>query len=223
MEKFIEIGGFQNRVIVNDTILRQVVIDYFADVSRLKEFHNIEFTNKIKITSYESYWVLHRKPLQYVSEPEEHKKLFINEKFVFSSLIMFHLADICNIGTHRVLQKNIQDFTDTCLYFLKYRKYTAQSLELMILSFQAGICCDIVSKNQKLIYFLFEIYSKKYDKIEHGKVIELEPKLMELSKKKFIHFSLEKTSCDCYTQSNVPLSSLVTQTGIDILKKEKKI
>jgi len=146
MEIFIQKGRFQDRVIISEKVLRQAVIDYFADIARLKHFHGIEHVNKIKILAYTSYWLLYRKPLQIVLDAKEHSKLFINERFVFSSLVMDYIDTICNIGVHRVLQKKITDFTEICSYFLKYRRYNPQSLELMLVAFEAGFCCDIMKE-----------------------------------------------------------------------------
>jgi hypothetical protein len=148
MEIFIQKSRFQNRVIICEKVLRQAIIDYFADIARLKHFHGIKHINKIKILAYTAYWLLYRKPLQIVDEAEEHSKIFINERFVFSSLVMDYIDTRCNIGAHRVLQKKITDFTETCSYFLKYRRYTPQSLELMILAFEAGFCCDVITKSK---------------------------------------------------------------------------
>ncbi len=40
--EFIEIAGFSDVAYCNERILMQVILDYFMDVMRLKEFHSIE-------------------------------------------------------------------------------------------------------------------------------------------------------------------------------------
>ena len=40
--EFIEMAGFSETAYCNERILMQVILDYFMDVMRLKEFHSIE-------------------------------------------------------------------------------------------------------------------------------------------------------------------------------------
>ena len=40
--EFIEMAGFSETSYCNERILMQVILDYFMDVMRLKEFHSIE-------------------------------------------------------------------------------------------------------------------------------------------------------------------------------------
>jgi hypothetical protein len=143
MEIFIEKSALQGKVQINDEILSQCIIDYFADIQRLKEFHDIEKTQKDKCVSYLSYWILYRKPLQVCESMDEYKKTFVNEKFVYSSLIMAYLNEICNISVNAALLEFVADFKKTAYYYLKYRKYCPQGIELMLQSFKAGLCCRI--------------------------------------------------------------------------------
>lgn len=64
MQDYINARGLQGSLNVCEGILHQAVMDYFADVYRLKEFHKIENINMTKIVAYEVYWILRRKPIQ---------------------------------------------------------------------------------------------------------------------------------------------------------------
>lgn len=140
LESFIKRHGYTNNVIIAESILHQVVVDYFADIYRLKEFHKIEHINFLKIRAYTAYWLLRRKPLQIVKDNDEDIDLaFINEKFVTSYLLQFLY------GNHEdviILQNDRQDFIEfvkNLEYFLRYRTVTAQMLETMLESYRAGI------------------------------------------------------------------------------------
>jgi hypothetical protein len=216
IEKFLEVGDFGDSVILNEETLSQVVVDYFADIDRLKEFHGIECTNKTKRTSYLSYWFLCRKPLQLTKEPEEHKKIFINEKFVFSSLIMDHIDTLCNIGSHTVLKEKVQEFIDTCMYYMKYRRYSAQSLELMLLSFQAGLCCDIVSKKQMMLNLLNKIYKGDFEFLTPKEKISYRSLLDELKEKGYILLDYKSRFSDG-SDIKIPFP-VITHEGINFLE-----
>lgn len=64
MQEYIKERRQEEYLKVDEDILHQMIMDYFADIYRMKIFHNIEHTNKIKILSYEIYWILRRKLLQ---------------------------------------------------------------------------------------------------------------------------------------------------------------
>ncbi len=66
----------QDSLVICEEILHQVVMDYFADVYRLKEFHKIENTNMAKILAYEAYWILRRKPIQMNCVSDAAKNIF---------------------------------------------------------------------------------------------------------------------------------------------------
>ncbi|MDE6386748.1 MAG: hypothetical protein K2L82_02940 [Lachnospiraceae bacterium] len=127
----------------NDRILYHVLLDYYSDILRLKEFHGIKHTITDKNIAYLAYWILKRKPIQVPNSVEEDKDIFINERFV------------CYIITYECLQqkqkkssdhklneqsmKKYDRYIDLLLYFLKYRECSAQMLELLIETFKMGI------------------------------------------------------------------------------------
>lgn len=135
---FIERSGFKNNVMISYSLLNQAVIDYFADVDRLKNFHNIEKINFIKVHAYSAYWLLRRKPIQIISENEDTELAFINENFVASYLLQFLRGD--NRGV--VIKKNdrleYDEFVENLKYVLRYRMVTSQMLETVLESYIAG-------------------------------------------------------------------------------------
>lgn len=118
--------------------LAHAVMDYFSDIQRLKDYQKIEHINEIKIKAYETFWLLKRKPIQLKEQLEDDRLLYVNEKFLMTRLTSFMLGDEINrpiVGEKGVSFKN---FLNTLYYYLKFRRCDAQSIELMLLAFQAG-------------------------------------------------------------------------------------
>ncbi len=140
---YLNADGDEGSAECNDRILYHVLLDYYADIQRLKEFHAIKYTKSDKNIAYLAYWILKRKPIQVTNAVEEDKDIFINERFV------------CYVITYECLQQKKQDagfckldeqqslkydkYIDLLLYFLKYRECSAQMLELLIETFKMGI------------------------------------------------------------------------------------
>jgi hypothetical protein len=130
---------------VEESILSHVVLDYYADISRLKEFHKIEKVNDIKITAYLYYWFVRRKPLQVIlsssvetTDSKIEKLSYANELFVYSQLVHFLQKDL---SEDIVAGSRFSAFLNSLYYFLKYRLYDAQTLEMLLISFFAGKEC----------------------------------------------------------------------------------
>ncbi len=137
--RFLDSLNLTEAVRVDEVILMHAVLDYFSDVSRLKKYHPINHINEIKVISYESFWLLRRKPLQIVKEAQENDFLsFVNEKFVFSRIASFLVGDRANQVLKGEDKRSFLNYLDTLYYFLKYRQYDPRMLELMILGFRAG-------------------------------------------------------------------------------------
>lgn len=137
--EFLKSMELSESVRVNEVLLMHTVLDYFSDVSRLKKFHHIHHINEVKVVAYESFWLLRRKPLQVMKEGEEDDFLsFVNEKFVFSRIAAFLVEDSMEQVLKKADKKAFLNYLDTLYYFLKYRQYDPQMLELMILGFKAG-------------------------------------------------------------------------------------
>lgn len=149
LSMYIERENLGNFVIISNSILEHTIVDYFRDIYRLKEFHKeIEFTNETKITSYLAFWLCHRKPLQVIqtitpdTDKETEQKLdelvFVNESMVCSFI---EEQIFQNPEVPASLDENnraYKEFLENLLYVLKYRQFTAQNIESMILAFNAG-------------------------------------------------------------------------------------
>ena len=131
--------GLGEVAFVDEDLLHHAVMDYFADIQRLKDFHGIELANKNKIVAYEAHWILRRKPIQIVKERSNDADVwYLNEAFLTTLIAQECLSPYeseplgDSIGMMR-------DYLDHLLYHLKYRNVDAQSLELVIDAFSTGL------------------------------------------------------------------------------------
>lgn len=134
MNNFIHKNGLDNLVCVNEMVLALALIDYFEDVKRLKNFHNVDHINAIKIVSYISYWIIRRKPIQILDNRKE--LVDINERFVLAYIIGF-----LNNSKGSLFERDelgIKSFKESLLYFLKFRFIKANTLEITLIAFFAG-------------------------------------------------------------------------------------
>ncbi len=144
-KKFLKQTCYEDKtdIIINDRILMHAILDYFADITRLKEFHDIKRINQDKIISYECSWLLRRKPIQVLRDDKE-ELIYVNEKFVFGILV-----------NHLILTKFkkisqadlLNGFCETLLYYLKFRQCEPKILEMIILSFKAGNSINAIEYN----------------------------------------------------------------------------
>ncbi len=137
MNVFVGHNDFSESAYVSETILNHVVIDYYADIKRLKEFQQIETTNHIKIFAYTVYWILRHKPIQINADADE-KYSFINEDYCADLIRMFLFDNPNNVSILKHDEEAINEFIETMLYYFKYRDVNPQSIELMLISFNAG-------------------------------------------------------------------------------------
>ena len=140
MDSFIKRNKYENQVVIADSVLNQCIIDYFADVYRLKEFHDIEKINYVKIHAYTAYWLIRRKPLQIIKDDIENIDLaFDNEKFVASYLIQYLRGKHESVFILEEDRPLYMEFVKNLEYCLRYRVITPQMLETMLESYQAGM------------------------------------------------------------------------------------
>lgn len=138
MKLFLTTYGFDDDVRIDLPSLTHAVMDYFSDIQRLKNYQKIEHVNSAKIKAYETFWILKRHPLSVVCDTDDDKYTFINEKFLVMRLSSYLMGDNIDkpiVGNNRAVFDN---FLGVLLYHLKYRDCSAQAMELMILSFEAG-------------------------------------------------------------------------------------
>ncbi len=122
---------------INDALIEEAVVDYFADLIRLKEFHNIEKAKPQKVAAYTSYWVFRRKPIQWISNPDDDLLLrfpnikFINELFAYTLLINLVFDEKSRFADSNPRYKV---FRDLLMYNFMYRQLNSQILELVIVA-----------------------------------------------------------------------------------------
>lgn len=139
LEVFITRSNYQDKVMIANSVLNQAVIDYFADIDRLKNFHGIERINYIKIHAYSGYWILRRKPLQIISDDEEDTELaFVNENFVASYLMQFLRGENRGVVIKSENRVDYNEFVNNLKYVLRYRVITPQMIETILESYNAG-------------------------------------------------------------------------------------
>ena len=139
LEDYIVRHDLNEDVLISEGLLNQLVLDYFVDIFRLKEFHDIARVNTTKIHAYSAYWILKRKPIQIVNPQNiETELLFVNERFVCGYLMRFLTEQDCDVAILEERKQQYVEFIDNLMYFCQYRVYTPQMLETMLTAFQAG-------------------------------------------------------------------------------------
>lgn len=139
---FICEAGYENNVECNERIMLCALLDYYADIFRLKDFHNIENVRTEKIIAYTVAWVVRRKPLQYIRNTDEEKDVFVNERFA-----AYLLLNECLLAGEKkfISQKNrdkFDEYLELLLYYFKYRECNPQVFELAIESFKMGMLVE---------------------------------------------------------------------------------
>ena len=139
MMEFIKRHNYEENLAISKNALNQMIIDYFVDIDRLKQFHGIERISTTKIYSYTAFWLIKRKPLMIVKDNlEDYNLTFANERFVTGYLL--RCLNNENISTLILDEKKSDyiDFVDNMMYFLQYRVITAQAIETILFAFKAG-------------------------------------------------------------------------------------
>jgi len=138
--RFLENLEISKYIIINKRLIKEVVIDYFADIKRLKEFHGIEKTQPCKIAAYTAHWVHKRKPLHIKPNLDEEViverpcLLDMNEWFACAVMISIIFETKSRIVQNAEQLARFNNFQDTLCYFFTYRIVTPQSLELALLA-----------------------------------------------------------------------------------------
>lgn len=138
MQEYIDERNLQGSLVIYENILHQVVMDYFADVYRLKEFHQIENINMTKIVAYEVYWILRRKPIQLQGQFVDAKMVFANEGFATTFIAHEYLVPEETDPLSPDKEDEFLKYLHHIYYHLKYRCIDKQCLEIMLYSFEIG-------------------------------------------------------------------------------------
>jgi hypothetical protein len=132
--------GLEHNVIIDDESLENAILDFFTDMARLKDFHNITHEKHQKVYAYELYWFIRRHPVQ-ITTPSIND-FDINEK-VAIGVFFPKILEYAGINYRKDVPKMrdrtpLFDFVNLLFYNLKYRSFNQQSLELMIEAFVSG-------------------------------------------------------------------------------------
>lgn len=138
-EQFISEASYEKCVVCNDRILIHVLLDYYSDIERLKDFHGIEFIRTNKVFAYVAYWILRRKPLQFVSDNIEETDIFVNERFALFLVMNECLLEGVDYALENTGKVKFDEYIDFLLYYFKYRECSPQALELLIETFKMGL------------------------------------------------------------------------------------
>ena len=138
-EQFLQEASYKDSVVCNDRILFHALLDYYSDIERLKQFHHIKNIRTNKVFAYIAYWILRRKPLQFVSEDITETDIFVNERFAMFLVINECLLEGVNYALSADGQKKFDEYVDFLFYYFKYRECSPQALELLIETFKIGL------------------------------------------------------------------------------------
>lgn len=138
-EHFLQGASYKGSVVCNDRILFHAILDYYSDIERLKQFHPVENVRTNKVFAYIAYWILRRKPLQFVTNNIEETDIFVNERFAMFLVINECLLEGVNYALGVDEQKKFDEYLDFLFYYFKYRECSPQALELLIETFKMGI------------------------------------------------------------------------------------
>ena len=138
MNDFIEAEQITDDVIVSTDILDHVIVDYYVDIDRLKDFQKIDNVHESKIYAYLSFWLLRHKPMQVIKHENADGISFVNEEFVCCLLRSYLFSEPENVPILNNKKEVVDNFIGTLLYYFKYIDYSAKSIEMIILEFAAG-------------------------------------------------------------------------------------
>ncbi len=135
---FLESLGVSDHTRIDKAILTYTVMDYFTDISRMKEFHHVKHISERKALAYETYWILRRKPIQVmINNGNEEFWAFLNEKFSFTRIASFLTREQKSVILDK-LPKNVLKLSGYPLLLSEYRTLDPKTLELVIMGFQTG-------------------------------------------------------------------------------------
>lgn len=138
MQEYINSRGLQSELAIHEGILQQVVMDYYVDIYRLKEFHKLDKVDLVKIVSYTSYWIVRRRPIQVAKDSCDTRLIFANEGFVTTYIAHEMLIPKNENAMSIRAEDSFLKFLKHLNYHLKYRNLDKQSLEIIIYSYQTG-------------------------------------------------------------------------------------
>ena len=106
-------AGFEH-LDLNRIVLHNIVVSYFDDVNRHKDFHGTDRVDDVKQAAFTMKWIAKLRPIQFSCEESEVSQqiLFINEIF----------AVRCGLSFMKISPSNLPDqLYEDLLYTLRYR------------------------------------------------------------------------------------------------------
>lgn len=138
MSQYLAERKLSAKIVIDNDILHQAILDYFADIYRIKVFHGIDRVNLNKIDGYEIYWLLRRKPMQVIDKQENRNLVFVNEGFLTVFIAHECLSPNESVTRTEDQEKALLGYLDHIFYSLKYRKVDQQWLETILYSIDVG-------------------------------------------------------------------------------------
>jgi hypothetical protein len=133
---------------VNEIIIDDIVLNTMSDLERVMAYHIVEKPTRYKYAAYIGFWWQRGKPFlcklnDYTDFPEiaddTLNSLFmdlcksLNELFITDVMLnMIRRTPTDGVCADQSKIYNYEDLKDSLHYFLKYRNYTAQELELFL-------------------------------------------------------------------------------------------
>ncbi len=135
---FLHQAQYDGNVVCNERILYHVLLDYYSDILRLKEFHDIKYAKTDKVIAYLIYWIIRRKPIQLKEFSDTEKDIYVNERFACTLLLSECLLNNSDKNLTKEQAQKFDKYVDLLLYYFKYRQVNPQVIELVIESFKIG-------------------------------------------------------------------------------------
>ena len=126
------VGSDFQHLEVNDVVLHDVVVSYFHDVDRHKDFHNTKLVDDTKQGAYTMKWIVKLRPIQFNRPAEQMTSnlLYINEIFAVRSGLAF-----MSISPDVLPERLFADL----LYTLRYRSVDDRMLFLWLATLRHAI------------------------------------------------------------------------------------
>lgn len=117
--------GIQDIAVINTDALLRMILCYYSDIVRLKEYHGIAHVSEYKKYAFGAFWFLRLHPVNLIDPNADSKYTYINEKIVLQVFASEFLANKFN-------EQRVKEYLIHLFYHLKYRTYTGRALELTL-------------------------------------------------------------------------------------------
>lgn len=126
------LGPSKKHMEVNRTVLHNVVVSYFDDVDRHKEYHGTDRVDNVKQAAYTIKWIAKLRPIQFMCAEEDvdRELLYINEIFALRCGLSFMKINPAILPS---------PLYDDFLYTLRYRHIDERMLLIWIATLRHAI------------------------------------------------------------------------------------